>query len=273
MMVQAGTQPFLRLSGVSKEFSTRERSITKALEDITFDIAAGELLTIVGPSGSGKSTLLRVIAGLLPPTAGKLTLRGKVVDRPSSEFGVVFQAPVLFPWRTVLSNVLMPARILRLDLAQAMQRAMELLETLGLRGTERKYPYELSGGMQQRVSIARALIHDPASLLMDEPFGALDAMTRESLNLELLRLWHTSRKTIIFITHSIPEAVFLGTRVLVLTARPGRIAGVVSIDLPHPRTIELLASDRLGAYAARVRSVMEGRHPGAAFSENHIRAS
>ncbi len=259
MMAQADLPPLLRLTEVGKAFTTREGTVTEALKNVTLDIAEGEFLTIVGPSGSGKSTLLRVVAGLLAPTGGTLELRGKMIDGPSSEFGVVFQSPVLFPWRTVLSNVLLPARILKLDRAYAMKRAVELLAAMGLSGAEQKYPYELSGGMQQRVSIARALIHDPASLLMDEPFGALDAMTRESLNLELLRLWHASNKTVIFITHSIPEAVFLGTRVLVLTARPGRIADVVPIDLPYPRTIELLNSDRLGAYVMRVRRLMEGR--------------
>jgi NitT/TauT family transport system ATP-binding protein len=258
MTGQAAPHPFLRLAGVSKAFPTREGPVTRALENITLDIHEGDFLTVVGPSGSGKSTLLRIIAGLFPPTNGSLALRGKPIDGPSSEFGVVFQAPVLFPWRTVLSNVLMPARILGLDRGRSARRAAELIATMGLAGAEQKYPYELSGGMQQRVAIARALIHDPVSLLMDEPFGALDAMTRESLNLELLRLWHASRKTIIFITHSIPEAVFLGTRVLVLTARPGRIADIVPVELPYPRTIELLNSDRLGAYAMRVRRLMEG---------------
>jgi NitT/TauT family transport system ATP-binding protein len=207
--------------------------------------------------GSGKTTLLRIIAGLLQPTGGEIRLRGQRIAGPSSEFGIVFQVPVLFPWRTVLNNVLMPAKILRLDRSASERRAHDLLTLLGLAGMENKYPYELSGGMQQRVAIARALIHDPASLLMDEPFGALDAMTREHLNVELLRIWHESRKTIVFITHSIPEAVFLGTKVLVLSARPGRAEGVLRIDLPYPRDIGVLSSDRLGRYVTEVRALMD----------------
>jgi NitT/TauT family transport system ATP-binding protein len=252
------TSPLLRLSGIAKTFQTREGSTIEALGGIDLEIGGGEFLTVVGPSGCGKSTLLRVVAGLLEPSAGEIRLRGHPIRGPQREFGIVFQAPVLFPWRTVLGNVLVPAYILGLDRVTSAKRAGDLLALLGLAGTEGKYPYELSGGMQQRVAIARALIHDPATLLMDEPFGALDAMTRENLNVELLRLWEESRKTILFITHSIPEAVFLATRILVLSARPGRVKGIVPVDLPYPREIPLLASDRLGAYVARVRALLEG---------------
>jgi NitT/TauT family transport system ATP-binding protein len=249
--------PLLGLSGIAKTFQTREGSTIQALGGIDLEIGSGEFLAVVGPSGCGKSTLLRLIAGLLEPSAGEIRLRDVPIRGPQREFGIVFQAPVLFPWRTVLGNVMVPAHILRLDRGAAAKRARDLLALLGLEGTEGKYPYELSGGMQQRVAIARALIHDPATLLMDEPFGALDAMTRENLNVELLRVWEESRKTILFITHSIPEAVFLATRVLVLSARPGRVKGIIRVDLPYPRKISLMASDRLGAFAEQVRAMME----------------
>ena len=247
----------LQLDGICQTFATREGNSIEALKDITLDISEGEFLAVVGPSGSGKSTLMRIIAGLLSPTGGEVRLRGQRICGPSREFGIVFQSPVLFPWRTVLNNVLMPARVLGLNPKNSEKRARQLLSLIGLEGIEGKYPYELSGGMQQRVSIARSLIHDPSSLLMDEPFGALDAMTRENLNVELLKLWHESRKTIIFITHSIPEAVFLGSRVLVLSARPGKTKGIVPINLPYPRDVSMLSSDRLGVYVAQVRSLME----------------
>ncbi len=254
----AAERPFLELQWVAKTFLTREGSTIEALAGLNLRIGAGEFLTVVGPSGCGKSTLLRLIAGLLEPSAGEIRLRDVPIRGPQREFGIVFQAPVLFPWRTVMGNVMVPAYILGLDRGAAAKRARDLLALLGLEGTDGKYPYELSGGMQQRVAIARALIHDPATLLMDEPFGALDAMTRETLNVELLRVWEDSRKTILFITHSIPEAVFLGTRVLVLSARPGRVKGVIRVDLPYPRPIGLMASDCLGAYAERVRAMLEG---------------
>jgi NitT/TauT family transport system ATP-binding protein len=258
---RVSSAPLLHLERICQTFSTREGSFINALSDITLQINEGEFLTVVGPSGSGKSTLLRIIAGLLTPSAGEIRLHDQPICGPSREFGIVFQGPVLFPWRTVLNNVLMPARVLKLDPRKSGERALQLLKLLGLDGIEGKYPYELSGGMQQRVSIARALIHEPSSLLMDEPFGALDAMTRENLNLELLRLWQESRKTIIFITHSIPEAVFLGTKVLVLSARPGRTKGVIPIDLPYPRDISMLSSDRLGVYATHIRSLMQDGAP------------
>ena len=248
--------PLLRLSGIAKTFQTREGSTIEALGGVDLEMGGGDFLTVVGPSGCGKSTLLRIVAGLLEPSAGEIRLRGNPIRGPQREFGIVFQAPVLFPWRTVLGNVLVPATILGLDREASVKRARDLLALLGLAGTEGKYPYELSGGMQQRVAIARALIHDPATLLMDEPFGALDAMTRENLNVELLRLWEESRKTILFITHSIPEAVFLATRILVLSARPGRVKGLIPVTLPYPREIALLASDRLGAYVGRVRALL-----------------
>lgn len=266
-----GGPPLLQLDGICQTFATREGTSIAALDNITLDINEGEFLAVVGPSGSGKSTLMRIIAGLLTATAGEIRLRGRPIHGPNREFGIVFQSPVLFPWRTVLNNVLMPARVLGLDAKKSEERARRLLSLLGLEGIEGKYPYELSGGMQQRVSIARSLIHEPSSLLMDEPFGALDAMTRENLNLELLKLWHESRKTIIFITHSIPEAVFLATRVLVLSARPGHTKGIVPIDLPYPRDIGMLSSDRLGVYATQVRALMEDGMPAPAGKPEVLR--
>src|SRR5262249_33651013 len=192
-----------------------------ALEGIDFTVADGEFVSIVGPSGCGKSTLLKILAGLLPRSGGDASLRGTPIARPRRDIGVVFQSPVLFPWRTVLDSVLLPVDAQALGRSRYDSVARELLTLVGLEGFENRYPWELSGGMQQRVAIVRALINDPVMLLMDEPFGALDAMTRESMNLELQRIWLTRRKTVLFITHSISEAVFLADRVLVMTARPG----------------------------------------------------
>src|SRR5215510_471328 len=216
----------------------RGRAGIEALRDISFRIAAGEFVVIVGPSGCGKSTLLKILAGLLPPTDGTAALRGQPIAGPRRDIGVVFQTPVLFPWRTVIGNVMLPADVQRLDRRAMMQRATELLGQVGLGGFERRYPRELSGGMQQRVGIVRALLHDPAILLMDEPFGALDAMTREGMHLELQRIWMQRRITVLFITHSIAEAVFLSDRVIVLTPRPGTVSDQFEVDLPRPRGLE-----------------------------------
>src|SRR5262249_16370613 len=194
----------------------------RALEAIEFEIGEGEFVAIVGPSGCGKTTLLKILAGLIPASAGSALLCGTPITGPRRDIGVVFQAPVLCPWRTVLGNVLLPADVQRLDRRQLRAVALDLLRLVGLEEFQGRYPWELSGGMQQRVAIVRALIHDPAMLLMDEPFGALDAMTREQMNLELQRIWLERRKTVVFITHSIPEAVFLADRGFVMTSRPGR---------------------------------------------------
>jgi NitT/TauT family transport system ATP-binding protein len=224
-----------------------------ALQDIDFDVGDGEFIAVVGPSGCGKSTLLKILAGLLAPTEGDALLRGTPITGPRRDIGVVFQAPVLFPWRTVIDNVLLPAHVQRLDRERHRRLAMDLLALVGLEGFERRYPWERSGGMQQRAAIVRALIHDPAMLLMDEPFGALDAMTREQMNLELQRIWLERRKTVLFITHSIPEAVFLADRVLVMTPRPGRIAEAVAIELGRPRELDIMSTPRFGAYVRRIR--------------------
>lgn len=224
-----------------------------ALSDISFSIADGEFISIVGPSGCGKSTLLKILAGLLPPSEGQATLNGTPIKGARRDIGVVFQTPVLFPWRTVLQNVLLPADVQGLDKEKMRKRAMDLVRLVGLEGFENRYPRELSGGMQQRVGIIRALIHDPAILLMDEPFGALDAMTRETMNVELQRIWMDSRKTILFITHSTSEAVYLADRVIVMTARPGKIGDAFKVDLPRPRPLEVMNTEAFGAYVKRIR--------------------
>jgi NitT/TauT family transport system ATP-binding protein len=239
-----------------KVYRTREGADIKALEDVSFSIEEGEFVTVVGPSGCGKSTLLKILAGILPKTSGDVRLRGSPIVGPRTDIGIVFQDPVLLPWRTVTKNIMVPAEIQRLDLKVYKQRAIELLDLVGLRGFEEKYPFELSGGMQQRVGIGRALVCDPAILLMDEPFGALDAMTRERMNLELLRIWRESRKTILFVTHSIPESVLLADRVLVLTCRPGTITRVVNIELPRPRTLDMFSTPEFGAYTSELRELM-----------------
>lgn len=231
------------------------RGPTKALEDFSTSLESGEFLSILGPSGCGKSTLLKVAAGLLLPSSGTAELDGRPIDGPRRDVGIVFQQATLLPWQTVLNNVLLPIRTLGMDMQAGTERARSLLQLMGLESFERHYPHELSGGMQQRVGIARGLVHDPSLLLMDEPFAALDAMTREHMMVELQRIWMEARKSVIFITHSIPEAVFLSTRVLVLSPRPARILRDISIDLPLPRTEETLASARFGEICAELRAL------------------
>jgi len=239
---------------LTKLYRTKRDGDVLALEDITFSMAQGEFVCMVGPSGCGKSTLLKILAGVIPKTSGQASLRGLPIENATQEIGLVFQTPVLLPWRNVLENALLPAEVLGIDRVRATQRARELLHMVGLAGFENKYPHELSGGMQQRCSITRALLHDPAILLMDEPFGALDAMTRDAMNLELQRIWLESGKTILLITHSIPEAVMLGDRVLVMSARPGRIVDEVRISIPRPRSLEAMATQEFGEAVSRIRS-------------------
>jgi NitT/TauT family transport system ATP-binding protein len=243
----------IRVAGLEKSYRSRDRSRTRALGPVSLDIARGEFITIVGPSGCGKSTLLKLIAGLIDRSAGSISMGGREIAGPQHEIGVVFQSPVLLPWRTALENVMLPAAVQRLDPAKSRARGLELLGLVGLADFAGKYPNELSGGMQQRVAIARALMHDPSVLLMDEPFGALDAMTRENMNVEIRRIWAESGKTILFVTHSIPEAVFLATRVLVLSARPGLVADVVDVDLGAERSLDIVTSDAFGVYTKRIR--------------------
>jgi len=235
----------------------------EALRDISFAVERGELVALVGPSGCGKSTLLRIISGLRPATAGSVFVAGRTVTRPIAEVGMVFQAPVLLRWRSVLDNVLLPAELAGLDARQYRERAGQLLRLVGLAGFEDKLPRELSGGMQQRASLCRALLLDPPLLLMDEPFGALDAMTRDEMNLELLRVWGEGtardRKTIVFVTHSIPEAVFLADRVVVMTPRPGRVARVCPVALPRPRTVAARASADFGRLSLEIYEILTER--------------
>ena len=253
------SSPLIAVSNLEKTYTTKDRALVRALAGISLEIQAGEFATIVGQSGCGKTTLLKILAGLLPRTGGSVALRGKPVDGPSRDIGIVFQDPVLLPWRTVLDNVMLPVQVLGLDWMPYRARALDLLRLVGLRGFEDKYPQELSGGMRQRVAIARALVHDPSLLLMDEPFGALDAMTREYMNLELLRIWEESGKTIVFITHSIPEAVFLADRVVVMSARPGRVVEIVGVGLPRPRDLDMMASDEFGVYTRKIRHLFDAK--------------
>ncbi len=224
-------------------FSSPENPL-EALEQASFTVGAHEFVTIIGPSGCGKSTLLRILAGLVRPTGGTVTLDGAPIVGPHAKVGLVFQHSNLMPWRTALENILLPLEVQRQPADSARQRAQEMLELVGLQGFERALPRELSGGMRQRVALARALVHDPDVLLLDEPFGALDAMTRERMNWELLRIWQRQQKTVLMVTHSIPEAIYLSDRVLIMTARPGRIKREVAIDLARPRHPEDLYTPR-----------------------------
>jgi NitT/TauT family transport system ATP-binding protein len=238
---------------VAKTYRTRDGDV-ETLKPLDFQIRAGEFVSVVGPSGCGKSTLMKMVAGLLPISEGELSLSGKPVHGPQTNVGIVFQNALLLPWRSVLDNILLQAEIRNLPKAAARERAMQLMEMAGLKGFENKYPWQLSGGMQQRVAILRALLHDPPVLLMDEPFGALDAMTREKMNLELQRIWMAAGKTVLLITHSIPEAIFLSDRVFVMTERPGRFAAVYDIDLPRPRPLDVMGSERFATYARTLRA-------------------
>ena len=230
----------IRIDGVAKTYRSADGPI-ESLKPLTFDIRDGEFMAVVGPSGCGKSTLLKLVAGLLPVSAGEIRLDDKPVNGPPDNVGIVFQSPVLLAWRSVLENILLQIEMRHLSRAQYLPKAHALLAMTGLKDFAQKYPWELSGGMQQRASICRALVHDPAVLLMDEPFGALDAMTREKMNLELQRIWYETKKTVMLITHSIPEAVFLADRVLVMTERPGSIAAIYDVDLPRPRSLAVMA--------------------------------
>ena len=244
--------------GLSKVYVTGSGEVT-ALKNLDFEIYEGEFVSVVGQSGCGKSTLLKVLAGLLPYTAGSVELSGKPLRGPTPEAAVVFQSPVLLPWRTVLDNVLLPIEFRKLPLASHRKSAADLLAMVGLSDFAQRYPFELSGGMQQRAAIVRALVQDPRLLLMDEPFGALDAMTREQMNLELMRIWSKSGKTVIFITHSIAEAIFLSDRVIAMTSRPGTIADVITIDLPRPRELSVINTEHFGRYAAKLRSLLDAQ--------------
>ena len=245
----------LRVAGVRKTFGTLE-----AIKNISIDVADGEFISLLGPSGCGKSTLLMMIAGLTQPTSGELVLAGIPVTGPRNDVGVVFQSPVLLPWRTVLGNVLFPIELLRLPLAQYRHRAMELLKMTKLEEFADALPRQLSGGMRQRASICRALIHNPSTLLMDEPFSALDAITRDDMAVELLRIWQANRKTVVFVTHSIREAAFLSDRVLVMGRRPATIIDELKIELPRPRYIAMTEEEGFNKYVRHLRNSIEASH-------------
>ena len=249
------TQSVVSLRNVSKEFG---RGHVTALTGIDLEIGAGEFVSLIGPSGCGKSTLLRVAGDLIEPSTGEVVVNGKSAHqaRVDRDYGIVFQDAVLFDWRTVEKNISLPLEMMGWDRRRRGERVRELVELVDLKGFEGHHPWQLSGGMQQRVSIARALSFDPALLLMDEPFGALDEMTRERLNLELLRIWEQSGSTVIFVTHSISEAVFLSTRVVVMSARPGRIVGIVDVDLPQPRNVETREQPRFAELVRDVRRLL-----------------
>ena len=236
-------RPVIEIKGVSKTYKTQDGDVP-SLRPLDFDVYDGEFLVVVGPSGCGKSTLLKLIAGLLPPSAGEIRVENRVVTKPHRDVGIVFQSALLLPWRRVLENVMMPVEVKGLPIEEYRKRALDLIKMVGLDGFERKYPWQLSGGMQQRAAICRALVHDPKIVLMDEPFGALDAMTRERMNVELQRIQRETRKTVLLITHSIPEAVFLADRVMVMSARPGQIDAIYDVTLPRPRSLDMMADPR-----------------------------
>jgi len=247
--------PLIAVQQVSRVFSTASRTVI-ALENVSFDIQPGNFVSIVGPSGCGKSTLLKIISGLMPASAGSVVVAGRQVDSPLENVGMVFQAPVLLKWRSVLGNVLLPVEFAKLDAANFTDKAHGLIKLVGLAGFEEMYPHELSGGMQQRASLCRALVTDPQLLLMDEPFGALDAMTRDELDMELLRIWEERKKTVLFVTHNIQEAVFLSDSVFVMSARPGRLLENLAIDLPRPRTMAIMSTAKFGEYTLQIRALL-----------------
>jgi len=246
--------PVLEAHNLRMTFSDANRADLLALDDISLDVEEGEFLAIVGPSGCGKSTLLRLLAGLLRPIAGKVLLRGQLLTEPRREIGYVFQRANLMPWRTVLSNIALSLEVARVPPDEAVARAQELISLVGLEGFAESYPAQLSGGMQQRVALARALIHEPTVLLLDEPFGSLDALTRERMNGELLRIWNLRKPTVVMVTHSISEAVFLSDRVLVLTARPGRVKAAFMVPLPRPRNQSMTAEPEFLKLTRAVRA-------------------
>ena len=257
-------KPVVELRGVDKVFGGGDQPATTALEGIDLAIRAGEFLSLIGPSGCGKSTLLRIIGDLTAPSRGTVVVNGKPADRArrDRDYGMVFQAPVLFEWRTVEDNVKLPLEIQGAGSAKRTARAREMLELVELGDFLGHYPYQLSGGMQQRVAIARALAFEPAILLMDEPFGALDEMTRERMNSEVLRIWERTGTTVVFVTHSIPEAVFLSSRVVVMSARPGRITKVIDVDLPRPRNEDTRETRRYFELVTEVREALRRRRGG-----------
>lgn len=250
-------QPHIRLRNVDKIYRTKDGPVV-ALEDVNLDINEHEFIAIVGPSGCGKTTILKMVAGLIPYSAGEIYVGDHKVTKPETDLGIIFQDSVLLDWRDVLSNVLLQIDIRGMDKAKFEPVAQDLLNAVGLEGFEHKKPYELSGGMRQRVSICRALVHDPPMLLMDEPFGALDALTREQISMDIQHLWMEKRKTAMLITHSIPEAVLLADRVVVMSPRPGSIVEILDIDLPRPRRLDRLP-DLFNDYTGHIRKIFQAK--------------
>ena len=249
------TEPYIQLKNVDKIYLTKTDAIS-ACQDVSFDINESEFIAIVGPSGCGKTTILKMVAGLISHTNGTITIGGKLVDEPITNLGIIFQDSVLLDWQDVLSNVLIQCDIRGMDRSKFEPIARKLIKDVGLDGFENKKPFELSGGMRQRVSICRSLVHDPPLLLMDEPFGALDALTREQISMDIQHLWMEQRKTVLLITHSIPEAVLLADRVIVMTPRPGRIAEIIDIDLERPRRLDKLPK-RYNELTGHIRNIFK----------------
>ena len=249
----------ISLRDVNKTYAAKGGPVP-ALRGVSLDIADGEFVSIVGPSGCGKSTLMMIVAGLTPPDRGSVVeVRGRRVAGPQTDLGIVFQDPILLDWRSVIDNVLLQAEIRRLDMNSHRKRALELIEMVGLSGFEGRRPFELSGGMRQRTSICRALVHDPPLLLMDEPFGALDALTREQMTIDIQRIWMATRKTVLFITHSITEAVLLSDRVVVMSPRPGRIEEILTIDVGRPRRLDESGAQEYARYTTRIREIFRAQ--------------
>lgn len=247
--------PLIVVKDILKIFKGGAKTV-HSLDQVSFDVEERSFLSIVGPSGCGKSTLLKITAGLLSATSGEISVDGKRVDAPLENVGMVFQAPVLLKWRNVLGNIMLPVEFAKLERERYLETARALINLVGLQEFEEMYPFELSGGMQQRVSLCRALVTDPRLLLMDEPFGALDAMTRDELDIELLKIWEEKKKTVLFVTHNIQEAVFLSDHVLVMSSRPGRVLEKLVIELPRPRTVEMMSSKKFGEYTLQIRAML-----------------
>lgn len=249
-------QALIQLRHISRSFESVKGDKILSLDDVSFDIYPNEFVSIVGPSGCGKSTLLKIIGGLMRPTAGTLMVDGDEVKGAVGDVGFVFQNATLFPWRTVEGNIMLPIDVKHFNRSQFAQRGRDLIVLTGLQGFENNYPFELSGGMQQRVSIVRALIHNPKIILMDEPFGALDAMTREQMGLELLRIWQSQRITTVFVTHDIAEAIFLSDRVVTMSPRPGKIVKIVEVRLPRPRDLSMMTDKQFLDHQLDIRAAL-----------------
>ncbi len=258
-MKKEKAQDDIHLKNIEMKYTNNNGDVTTALNGVSLDILNGEFISLLGPSGCGKTTILRIIADLLKPTSGIVTISGKTPRqiRLEHQYGIVFQNPVLYDWRTVKKNICLPLELLKWKKQEQEERAMEMLDLVGLSHCADMHPYQLSGGMQQRVGIARALAMDPEILLMDEPFSALDEFTRERLNEDLLKIWQKTGKTILFVTHNIPESVFLSEKVFVLSAHPGRLSAVIDIDLPRPRTAEMRDSPEFYSLVAKIRDSFE----------------